>query len=222
MRDNLDTVAETGFQFFGKMTASISHEIKNVLAIINENAGLLEDITLMAERGMPIEPERLKTLAQTVMKQIARADTIVKNLNRFAHSAGESLGSVDLNDTLDLLLVLSNRLASMRGVTLEPKLEESPLKIRTSPFLLMNYIWLCLDFAMDAAGDDKIVELATQKTETGAQIRFRRLEGLANAPLDTFPAEREKNLLNMLRADLTVNAENNEFVVKLAADIDRD
>ena len=35
-----------GIQFFGKMAASISHEIKNVLAIINENAGLLEDICL--------------------------------------------------------------------------------------------------------------------------------------------------------------------------------
>ena len=36
-------IAREGFQFFGKMSASISHEIKNALAIINENAGLLED-----------------------------------------------------------------------------------------------------------------------------------------------------------------------------------
>jgi C4-dicarboxylate-specific signal transduction histidine kinase len=222
MHDKLDTIGETGLQFFGKMTASISHEIKNVLAIINENAGLLEDMTLMAKRGMPIEPERLATLAQTVMKQISRADTIVKNMNRFAHSADESLKSVDLNDTLELVVVLSNRFASMRSVTLEPKLQKSPVKIRTSPFLLMNMIWLCLDFAMDTAGDDKMVELATQKTETGAQIHFRRLEGLAKAPLDTFPAERERNLLNMLRADLVVNAGNNEFVVNLPGDINRD
>jgi len=27
----------------------------------------------------------------------------------------------------------------------------------------MNFLWLCLDFAMDAAGDDKIVELITEK-----------------------------------------------------------
>jgi len=222
MRDNLDTVAETGFQFFGKMTASISHEIKNVLAIINENAGLLEDITLMADRGRPIEPERLKTLAQAVMKQISRADTIVKNMNRFAHSTDESIKSVDLNDTLELVVVLSNRLASMRGLELDPKLQKTPVKIRTSPFLLMNFIWLCLDFAMDAAGDRKIVELATQKTETGAQIRFRGLEGLEQLPLDTFPAERERNLLNILGAELVVDTKNDEFVVKLAADIDKD
>jgi C4-dicarboxylate-specific signal transduction histidine kinase len=222
MRDKLDIIGETGLQFFGKMTASISHEIKNVLAIINENAGLLEDITLMAERGMPIEPERLKTLSQAVMKQISRADTIVKNMNRFAHSADDSVKSVDLNDTLELVVVLSNRFASMRSVTLEPKLQKSPVKIRTSPFLLMNFIWLCLDFAMDATGDDKIVELTTQKTETGAQIRFRRLEGLAKAPLDIFPAEREQSLLDLLNADLTVNTGDGEIVLKLSENIDNE
>jgi hypothetical protein len=30
MGDKLDTIGETGLQFFGEMTASISHEIKNV------------------------------------------------------------------------------------------------------------------------------------------------------------------------------------------------
>jgi hypothetical protein len=43
---NWELLGETGLQFFGKMSASISHEIKNVMAIINENAGLLEDLTV--------------------------------------------------------------------------------------------------------------------------------------------------------------------------------
>ena len=46
-----ENTSEMGLQFFGRMSASISHEIKNVLAIINENAGLLEDFSLMADRG---------------------------------------------------------------------------------------------------------------------------------------------------------------------------
>ena len=61
-------IAETGLQFFGRISASISHEIKNVLAIVNENAGLLEDYSIMAEGGMPLDPARLKKMASTVMK----------------------------------------------------------------------------------------------------------------------------------------------------------
>jgi C4-dicarboxylate-specific signal transduction histidine kinase len=109
MSNDWELIGRTGLAFFGKMTASISHEIKNVLAIINENAGLLEDITLMAERGIPINLDRLKTQAERIKNQIRRADVIVKNMNRFAHSVDESLMSVDLAELLEFLAALSRR-----------------------------------------------------------------------------------------------------------------
>jgi C4-dicarboxylate-specific signal transduction histidine kinase len=157
MGAKLETVAETGLQFFGKMTASISHEIKNVLAIINENAGLLEDLALLSDRGAAIEPQRLKNMSRVIMKQVSRADAIMKNMNRLAHSVDESIKTIDLNDILELVVTLSHRFAAMRDVSVDPKLGESPMMVRTAPFLLMNLLWLCLDFAMDAAGEDKIV-----------------------------------------------------------------
>ncbi len=222
MGAKLETAAETGLQFFGKMTASISHEIKNVLAIINENAGLLEDLVLMLDRGAEIEPQRLKNMSRTVMKQVSRADAILKNMNRLAHSVDESIKTIDLNEILELVVSLSHRFAAMRDVSVDPKLGESPMMVRTSPFLLMNLLWLCLDFAMDTAGDDKVVELVTQKTEAGILVFFKRLGGLAGAPLKPFPAEHEKGLCDLLRAELEVSAENQEIVVTIGEDIDRD
>jgi C4-dicarboxylate-specific signal transduction histidine kinase len=222
MSAKLEIVTETGLQFFGKMTASISHEIKNVLAIINENAGLLEDLALLADRGAAIEPQRLKNMSRVVMKQVSRADAIMKNMNRLAHSVDESIKTIDLNDILELVVALSHRFAAMRDVSVDPKLGENPMMVRTAPFVLMNLLWLCLDFAMDAAGEDKIVELVTQKTEAGIQVFFKRLGGLAGAPLKPFPAEPEKRLLDLLRAELEVSAENQEIVIRLAGDIDRD
>jgi C4-dicarboxylate-specific signal transduction histidine kinase len=221
MSAKLEIVTESGLQFFGKMTASISHEIKNVLAIINENAGLLEDLALMADRGAAIDPQRLKNMSQAVVKQVGRADTIMKNMNRLAHSVDESINTIDLNDILELLVALSNRFASTRGVAVQPKLNESPLKLRTSPFFLMNLLWLCLDFAMDAAGEDKIVELVTQKTEAGIQVFFKGLGGLAGAPLKPFPAEHEKGLCDLLGAELEVSTGNQEIVVRISESIDR-
>ena len=43
--------------FFGRIGASVSHELKNVLAVMNEQAGLLGDLACMAARGMPLDPE---------------------------------------------------------------------------------------------------------------------------------------------------------------------
>jgi len=219
MSDQLEIISESGLQFFGKMAVSISHEIKNVIAIINENAGLLEDFTLMAEQGMAIDPQRLQKLSQAIIKQVKRADTIVKNMNRFAHSADASLQTIDLNDVMGLLLALSNRFAAMRGIALNPKLNRSPVTIRTSPFLLLNLLWLCLDFAMGAAGDDKVVDLVTQRSDTSIQIRFQQIGCLADVALQPFTAEREKRLLDLLKAELEISAENREICIKLSEEV---
>ena len=62
MNTKWDMIGEQGLKFFGKMSATISHEINNALAIINENAGLLQDFTLMAGKRVPIDLDRLHTL----------------------------------------------------------------------------------------------------------------------------------------------------------------
>jgi signal transduction histidine kinase len=220
MSSDWELIGREGFVFFGKMTASISHEIKNVLAIINENAGLLEDITLMAEKGMPIDPEKVKTQAGRIKNQVRRADGIVKNMNKFAHSVDESLMSVDLAELSELMAALSGRFAYMRGVKLEPASMGSSATITTKPFLLENLVWLCLDFAMDRAGRGKTVGLIAEKTEDGGRIRFTQLDALGEAPTDKFPGEVEKALLAALKAQITKDVEAGEIVLSISKNIE--
>ena len=80
-------------QVFAKISASISHEIKNTLSIINENAGLLEDFAQMAEEGTGVAVERVRAVTKTIAKQVDRSNIIMKNLNRFAHSADSLSGA---------------------------------------------------------------------------------------------------------------------------------
>ena len=214
-----DIISETGLQFFGRISASISHEIKNVLAIVNENAGLLEDLTLMADRGKPIDPARLKIMAATLKKQVGRADGIIMNMNRLAHSIDQTVTTADLDQTIELVIALTDRFAAMRGVKVDLQLPANPLTIKTAPFYLMNLLWLCLDFSMSASGDEKQVELVVEETENSVRIRFRRLAGLSEALLETFPSDREKNLLAVLEAALTADPERAEVVLRLAKNI---
>ena len=209
-------ITEAGLQFFGRISASISHELKNVLAIINENAGLLEDLTLMADRGQPTDPARLKIMAAAVQKQIGRADNILKNMNRFAHSIDETVADVDLNQTLELFMALTERFRTMRGVEVDLQLPASPITIATAPFFLMNLLWLCLDFSMSAGGEDKRIDLVAEATENSIHIRFRRLSGLSEELFAAFLSEREKNLLAVLEADLTAEPQDRGIVLQLS------
>ena len=220
MKNKGDMIREQGLQFFGKISATISHEINNALAIINENAGLLQDFTLMAGKGTPIDPERLHTLAVKMIQQVRRAEMIVRNMNRFAHSVDESVKNVDIGDIVALVVALTSRVASMRGVTVEPKPTAVPVTITTNPFFLENLVWLCLDFAMDAAGEGNTIDIVTEKTLNGAQVRIMQIKSLARAAVDKFPAEREIALLDALKADLVADVGTGELVITLPRDID--
>jgi signal transduction histidine kinase len=215
-----DMIGETGLQFYGKTVASLSHEIKNALAIINEHAGLLKDCALMAAAGTPMDPGRLTSLAEKVINQIRRADGIVTTMNRFAHSVDESIKDVDLGEILEFGATLSRRLASMRGVTLEARPVTTPVRITTNPFFLQNLLSLCVDFAMAAAGGGKTVGLLGEETENGARVRLTGLEGLGEVPVDTFPAAREKVLVEALGAQLAVDTEAGQLVLTLPRDMD--
>ncbi|MDY6972811.1 MAG: histidine kinase dimerization/phospho-acceptor domain-containing protein [Thermodesulfobacteriota bacterium] len=216
MSGGLYAVSESSLQFFGAMTASISHEINNVLAIINENAGLLEDFTLMADKGVPIDPERLKTLAGKIMTQIRRADKIIKKMNKFAHSVDGPIKRVNLGDLIELVVALSNRFASMRGITLEVKHPPNPVIITTNVFFLENLLWLCLDLAMDVTGPDKKVTLSVETAGIGGVIRFSGLED-AHGRMSNIAGN--DGLLGALKGKLDIDLETRDISVTLPSDI---
>jgi C4-dicarboxylate-specific signal transduction histidine kinase len=211
MKGNWEVLGEAGLQFFGKMSASISHEIKNALAIINESAGLLEDLSLRAEKGIPVEPERLKKQTGSILKQVRRVDGIIRNMNQFAHSIDEPLKTVDLAQTVELATNLSNRFAAMRGVVLAYQAPPTPVMIRTSPFFLENLLWLCLDFAMNAAGAGKTLNLLIEKSEGSARITFAPLERISDTAEQEFTGDRVKALLAALQAELNLDKEKREL-----------
>jgi len=220
MNDKLNPPAESGLRFFAGISAAVTHDLKNVLTIINENAGLLEDLALMADRGVSPNPDRLKLIAAKVKNQISRADGILKNLNRFAHSAYETFASIDLNESIEMLLALSNRYAALGSVAIKARYPADPVKFKTAPFYLIYLLRECFDFAVEASGESKSIEISVQKTADGARIRFGGLEGLTQEAGPVFAAGRSADLLTLLGAEVLLNAADRELVVTLAGNME--
>jgi C4-dicarboxylate-specific signal transduction histidine kinase len=208
-----ETIAQEGFHFFGKMSASISHEIKNALAIINEKAGLLEDFTVLAGQGRPIDPERLKTLAGDIMKQIQRADGLVKRMNRFAHSSDDPFKMIDLGETLELITSIAQRLASMREARVEFILPDHPVMVVTNPFLLENLIWSCLEFLLTE--NHKTIQLIPESIGEDVRIRLVGQFAFPDDPGRSFPSGKEGALLTSLKAELVMEPQSGEMILLL-------
>ncbi|MBF0377429.1 MAG: HAMP domain-containing histidine kinase [Desulfamplus sp.] len=155
----------SGLQYFGAMSASIAHEIKNALAITNENAGLLEDLSLISiKNGQPLDSERVAKLSKKMMDQIKRADNIVKKMSRFAHSVDDPVKVVNLSEVVELTLELGRRSASTKSITLAPVCCDFPISIETNPFLLMNLLWLVIKSAFRRVNSDKKIEVELSKS----------------------------------------------------------
>jgi signal transduction histidine kinase len=215
MTDKSDLTGEAGLQFFGRMSASISHELKNALAIIKENAGLLSDYIHMMGKGMSVEPDRFDKIAGRIEAQTRRADAIIRNLNQFAHSVDIPSKSLDLNDILELLVALHRRPAAMRQVELAPRVAEAAVMVTANPFLLLNLLGLMLAHALHAVPAGGIMTLAVDVVESEAEFRFQDLRNFADLPAAHFPGEHENALLTALNAKAIIEPKACQIVVRM-------
>lgn len=215
MNPKCDVVCETGLQYFGKMTATLSHELKNALAIINENAGLLEDYNLMAQQGTPIDPERLDVLAKRMVEQVARADRLLKGLNRFSHSVDALDREVDLQDVLEMVVFLSHRLTCAKGVTVKVQEASQPLKVRTTPFFLGNLLWLCLESAMERMEEKHDVNMAAQGANQQVRVILSGFSAMDFEKGAVSTSPRVEALLGLLGAEIVVDRNEKKLAITL-------
>jgi hypothetical protein len=218
MKPRWTVLSDAGLQFFGKMSAANAHEIKNALAIINENAGLLSDLVAMAKQGSPLSLERLQRLAETVTQQVARADEIAKSTNRFAHSIYKAHGPADLGRSLVLVKTMAMRFATKRHIDIEVMPIAATITLRVEPFRLMHLLWLCLQCAMEATNAEKTIQISTEKARNETIVRYGPLSHLEASTAKALNALDEMDaLLQLLGGRIEADLGAGDLVLTLSA-----
>lgn len=197
---------DCGLHFFGAVSASISHELKNALAIINEHAGLLGDLSALAERGKPIDPQRLQKVSANIARQVQRADAIIRNMNRFAHSIDTPVNTVDIPDILRFVAGLTERKATMAGVILNVDSAMASFSAQTRPFSLLNLLWICLKTLIEATPSGSAIQMGI--TTEGRQARVWLHAGQAQALSDIHQSALQQAgmLIPILCAEIRLNS----------------
>ena len=91
------------------------------------------------------------------------------------------------------------------------------MMIRTSPFFLENLLWLCLDFAMNAAGPGKTINLLVEKSVEAVRVKFAPLDRISDMSGREFPENSMKALLAVLQAELNIDEGNRELSLLIGA-----
>ncbi|MBW2469121.1 MAG: HAMP domain-containing histidine kinase [Deltaproteobacteria bacterium] len=196
--------------FFGKVNASISHELKNSMAIISEAAGLLQDLTEMTARGQKVELEMLKSCSQDIIEEIQRGFAIIKQMNTFSHSVDEPVKKVNLINIIDHMVALSKFLSFASKVRFDPTPEEASV-VLTCPFRLQNLIYQALVFAFESAGSDGQIVIGLQPQPNGsAHITF---SGLGFSNNRSFASDKTVTIAASIGIDIREAADSQSFAL---------
>jgi signal transduction histidine kinase len=151
--------------FFGKITAGITHEIKNVLAIIQESSGLMEDILDVTENGTFSHKDKFIKSLNRIHRQIQRGIDITSCLNRFAHSPDQCPASLDLNEIAEQMVLLASRFARLKNVVLESSPSDPTLIIKSDPVSLEMALFESIEILLSIIGSGGKITLSPRKIE---------------------------------------------------------
>ena len=175
--------------FFGKIAASVTHELRNVLAVINESNGLMADLLgMMGEAPFP-HREKFQRSVQKIEEQVRRGVEITSRFNRFAHSMDHAYADIDLNAIATQTVSLAQRLAALRNVELKGAVCDRPVMLFANAFRIQMALTMaieafigcmiasgsilmlvrddlgspCLDFSFEGESCEKVVKEAVSK-----------------------------------------------------------
>ncbi|GAB6906233.1 Histidine kinase A domain-containing protein [Desulfosarcina cetonica] len=177
--------------FFGRVNASISHELKNIMAIISETAGLLSDLSAMAQAGTPISADMITSSTESIIEEIQRGFTTIRQMNRFAHSVDTPVVSIDLMEILDLVRNLSEYLSFAGKTNLHGVPGGTPMA-QTSPFILQAILYQAVVQTFQHTGPQASLDISVQAPDASTwRIRF---DGFSVKEFETFPDARTERM----------------------------
>lgn len=187
-------------QVFGKISAAVSHDLKNVLAIINESAGLLDDLALRAGKGIDIPVDRLTITTARILRQVKRGDTVLKNLNRFAHTTDAPILESNVAETVALVVDLVARQALMKEIAFTTA--AATAMIRTCQVYLEAFIYLLLRQITETLPRKEAVGISVEQEEGTILVRLINTSGLPMILDGAFPGDQEKALMARLKVEM--------------------
>ena len=194
--------------FLAKITASMTHEIANSLAIILESAGLLSDILSLSHEGDFPHREKFQRVLGNINDQVKRGVDISSRLNQFAHSMDEPLAEVTVAELLGRVVLLMRRLAKRRGVDLTAEAKDADLAIMSDPFRLQLVLAAVIEHLTEALEEGGSIIMQAQGTPQEVTILLEaqgpKKAGWEGAAAPLFATLRE--VLEVLPARLAISS----------------
>ena len=168
----MKTPDENNVAFFGKITTGFTHEIKNVLAIIQQASGLMEDILSIAPEAILSHQDKIQISLDRIKAQIKRGVELTNRLNKFAHSTDERISIIDLFEMTEQLIALTARYARLKNVVLKAHPPDQPITIMTHPLLFQRALHECIECCLIVMTSGGQINIYPRKGSEKQEVYF--------------------------------------------------
>lgn len=155
---------EDSLAFCGTIGADVSHDLRNVLSVIGEYAGLVDDLLGLAENGKPVDYARLRKAAANIARQVSKGTEMMERFSRFAHAADEPTTSFDLTALVENMAALVQRRVTLAGCRLQTELPGKAVPVRGNPFAMQQVVFCSIQRVLESLqkGEPVRVKLTSQ------------------------------------------------------------
>jgi hypothetical protein len=192
--------------FIGKITASATHELRNVLAIVKESAGLIDDLMRMAAERGPLDGERVFKATQRIDAQVARGSELITSLNRFAHSLDHDHQAIDLGEEIRQVVFLSQRFARRKSQSVLAVPGAETRGFTANCLAVQMALFAVLELLMEELPDGAAIEVCPTTADglPAAGLAAKLNDVAVSAPGAGAAWERTRSLVQDLGAALEV------------------
>ncbi|MEW6521432.1 MAG: hypothetical protein AB1461_18705 [Thermodesulfobacteriota bacterium] len=168
-----DELRSLQLEFFGRMLAGFTHDLKNHLAIIKESSGLISDMIDMGRVTDELVAAKLQKIVTSIQNRVAQATDMATNLNGFAHRLDVPCSTFQVNDLLREEVTFLRRFARLREIELKIELQEGLAAIHNNASLVQYVIFKLYAMALQKLKNRTLLEIVTGEQPGGVQITFR-------------------------------------------------
>ncbi len=216
--DNQKKLQTLQMSFIGTILSTYTHEMKNHLAIIKESSGLIQDMIEMGKlpRKKKDAGPFLATL-RSIDDQVERSTAVINILNRFGHRMDRPASTFNVHEILEELIVLMNRLAQQKGISLTGDFQKGIPAVRTNPYRIQLIVYTVIREKLEALDIESSVVLGTALRDDSVTIEVRehgnRCHEARQEP--TIPLDLFQHTIKELKGDIAYRTEDHRVWISI-------
>jgi hypothetical protein len=158
--------------FVAEVTAGTTHEIRNILAIVKESAGLIEDLIYAFNNRGSLDQDKLTRSLGRIDAQVARGTEILSNLNRFAHSLDHVQDAIDVTREVQQVVSLCQFRARRKRHVLEVQPGSHNLTAVVDSFRFQMSLFAAVGCCLEQLPEGSTVAISTDRMDDRPTVEF--------------------------------------------------